>query len=61
MAESEKKARIAFRCEPELKEKAEDEAKKRNLSLSDYCRSRIADGDQLDRIEEKIDKVSKTK
>lgn len=56
-----KNSHLNILIETSLLTKLKEEAKKRNISLGQFCRDRLRGNSQLNRIEGKIDKILKKK
>jgi len=50
---------IHLLIETSLKEKLMKESKEKGISISEFCRTKLKESSQLDRIEEKLDGVLK--
>lgn len=53
-----KNSHIHILIETEVVDELKEETKSRGISLSELCRQKLKNNSQLDRIEEKIDKLS---
>jgi len=54
-----KNSHIHILIETEAVDNLKEEAKSKEISLSELCRQKLKDNSQLDRIEEKIDRLIK--
>lgn len=54
--EGKKNSHMHFLIETKVMESMKKEAEKQNISLSEWCRRKLKEDSQLDRIEKKLDK-----
>jgi len=54
-----KNSQIHIFLETELKEKLEKQAQEENLTLSEFCRKKLKNNSQLDKIETILEKILK--
>jgi len=54
-----KNSQLHFLIETDVLEKMKKKAKENNISLSEWCRKKLRENSQLDRIESKLDKIIK--
>ncbi len=55
-----KNSQLHLMIETDVLEEMKKKAKEENISLSEWCRKKLREDPQLDRIESKLDKIIKT-